>query len=418
MITLLRVGLNDRTIGTLTQLRSGGIFFAFDEDYLSDTDRPVLSQSFFRPSGDIIPESKITSGKLPAFFSNLLPEGHMRDYLAQRGGIKSSQEFRLIELLGQDLPGAVIITPMDGTPADRDHTHEPDVENGAPPYRFSLAGVQLKFSAIGERHGRLTIPANGIGGDWIIKLPAQNYPHVPENEYAMMSLAARIGIPVPEIKLVSLKDIGGLPEMGVMMGKQALAVRRFDRPSNAVAVAPLGAEQSRSLKIQRVHFEDFAQVYDIFPDKKYEGVSFANIAGMVWTLTGEEGLVDFIRRLTFTILIGNGDMHLKNWSFIYKDGKTPSLSPAYDMLSTVPYIPHDGLALKLADTKDMQAIELEHFRKLASKAQVPEHLVMQTVRDTIEATHIAWAEIRKHSDLPPEIGDLIQKHMDGVGLKS
>ena len=43
MITLLRVGLNDRTIGTLTQLRSGGIFFAFDEDYLSDTDRPVLS---------------------------------------------------------------------------------------------------------------------------------------------------------------------------------------------------------------------------------------------------------------------------------------------------------------------------------------------------------------------------------------
>ena len=402
MTNLLRVSLNDKTIGTLTQLRSGGIFFAFDEDYLSDASRPVLSQSFFRPSGEMIPESKITSGRLPAFFSNLLPEGHMRDYLAQRGGIKSSQEFRLIELLGQDLPGAVIIAPMDGTPADRSHTHEPDVANGEPPYRFSLAGVQLKFSAIAERRGGLAIPANGIGGDWIIKLPAQNYPHVPENEYAMMSLAARIGIPVPEIRLVPLADIGGLPEMGVMMGKQALAVRRFDRPA----------------KDLRVHFEDFAQVYDIFPDKKYEGVSFANIAGMIWTLTGEEGLVDFIRRLTFTILIGNGDMHLKNWSFIYKDGKTPSLSPAYDMLSTVPYIPHDGLALKLADTKDMCAIEMGHFKKLASKAQVPEHLVLQTVRDTVEATHIAWVEARKHSGLSQEICDLIQKHMDGVELRN
>ena len=79
MTNLLRVSLNDKTIGTLTQLRSGGIFFAFDEDYLSDASRPVLSQSFFRPSGEMIPESKITSGRLPAFFSNLLPEGHMRD---------------------------------------------------------------------------------------------------------------------------------------------------------------------------------------------------------------------------------------------------------------------------------------------------------------------------------------------------
>jgi len=56
------------------------------------------------------------------------------------------------------------------------------------------------------------------------------------------------------------------------------------------------------------------------PSKKYESVSFANITGMVWQLTGEVGLTDFIRRLTFTILTGNGDMHLKNWSFIYKDG--------------------------------------------------------------------------------------------------
>ena len=82
---------------------------------------------------------------------------------------------------------------------------------------------------------------------------------------------------------------------------------------------------------------------------------------MVWTLTGEKGLVDFIRRLVFSIKIGNGDMHLKNWSFIYTDGKKPQLAHAYDFVSTVPYIPNDSLALSLAETKDMGGISLIHF---------------------------------------------------------
>ncbi len=92
MTNLLRVHLNDDPVGTLTLLPSGGVFFAFDEAYLNAASRPVLSQSFFRPSGDLIPESKSSSGKLPPFFSNLLPEGTMRTYLAQRGGIKPSNE--------------------------------------------------------------------------------------------------------------------------------------------------------------------------------------------------------------------------------------------------------------------------------------------------------------------------------------
>ena len=82
---------------------------------------------------------------------------------------------------------------------------------------------------------------------------------------------------------------------------------------------------------------------------------------MIWILTGETGLLEFIRRLVFTILIGNGDMHLKNWSFIYVDGLTPELSPAYDFVSTIPYIPDNQLALNLAGEKNMNAIGLEHF---------------------------------------------------------
>lgn len=400
MTRILQVSLNNYPVGQLTQLTNGSIVFAFNENYLHDPNRPVLSQSFFNPSGKLIAESQPAKSILPAFFSNLLPEGILRNYLAQRANIKPSQEFKLIELLGEDLPGAVIIKPLESG-LDIHHEHEGKYENDQNLLRFSLAGVQLKFSAIAKWPQGLSIPTHGIGGDWIIKLPSQNYAHVPENEFAMLHLASEIGIPVPEIQLVSLKQINGLPQIGMLTESKALAVKRFDRKPNS----------------QRVHIEDFAQVYNIYPDKKYEGVSFANTARMIWTLTGEIGLTDFIRRLTFTILIGNGDMHLKNWSFIYADGHLPALTPAYDLVSTIPYIPSDGLALTLGDTKNMQSITLEHFKKLVKKAEVPEYLVLQTVRDTVSATFTTWNLLHKNYELPLDIIERIQKHMNSLALR-
>jgi len=397
MTALLQVFLQDVAIGTLTMLPSGKTFFSFNETYLQDPDRQVLSQSFFRASGELIPETKASSVKLPAFFSNLLPEGHMRNYLAQLGNVKPTAEFKLIELLGEDLPGAVTVVPMGGAGGLSQEPAEAKQGESKSAYRFSLAGVQLKFSAIAKRRGGMTIPAKGVGGDWIIKLPAQNYMHVPENECAMMQLAAMVGIPTPENRLISLGEIDGLPEMGMLAGKSALAVRRFDRVDG-----------------RQVHIEDFAQVYNVYPEKKYEGVSYGNIAYMVWTLTGESGLKDFIRRLAFSILIGNGDMHLKNWSFIYHDGKSAALSPAYDLLSTIPYLPNDKLALKLDNTRNMQSITLEHFRKMTQKSQLPQHMVLQVVRETVDATVTMWKENCKNFALPADLLACIDKHILGV----
>ena len=47
---------------------------------------------------------------------------------------------------------------------------------------------------------------------------------------------------------------------------------------------------------------------------------------------------EFIRRLVFNILIGNADMHLKNWSLIYPDRCRAALAPADDFVSTIAYI--------------------------------------------------------------------------------
>ena len=75
---------------------------------------------------------------------------------------------------------------------------------------------------------------------------------------------------------------------------------------------------------------------------RYRHRSYANIAAVLWAETGEGGTYEFVRRLVFSVLIGNGDTHLKNWSLLYPDGRTPVLSPAYDFVATLPYITGDN----------------------------------------------------------------------------
>jgi len=396
----LEIVLGEIRVGTLTLLEGDRTIFSFREDYINNAQRPVLSQAFINMAGELMTEFRPTRTKLHPFFSNLLPEGHLRTYLAECGGVKPEREYMLLELLGDDLPGAVIAKSDDNIRHAVKSGGEAETIKGEQPYRFSLAGVQLKFSAISESKGGLTIPAKGVGGDWIVKLPSQNYTHVPENEWSMLHLAGEAGIPVPETHLVLLNKIKNLPDLGIFSDRNALAVKRFDRKENG----------------SRIHIEDFAQVYSQYPKNKYGKVSYLNIAKMLWTLTGEEGLVDFIRRLVFTIIIGNGDMHLKNWSFVYHDGLTPTLSPAYDFVSTIPYIPNDTLALTLSHTKKFEEITINHFKKLAEKAELPAFIVVQTMREAIDTVMSVWETHRSHYELPREMTERINKHINSLNL--
>jgi serine/threonine-protein kinase HipA len=102
MSDLLEVSLNNTVVGKLVLAAGDRIIFTFDESYINETNRPILSQSFLSRTGDIITDVKSTHTKLPPFFSNLLPEGYMRKYLAEQGGVNPAREFKLIELLGED----------------------------------------------------------------------------------------------------------------------------------------------------------------------------------------------------------------------------------------------------------------------------------------------------------------------------
>ena len=84
-----------------------------------------------------------------------------------------------------------------------------------------------------------------------------------------------------------------------------MAVRRYDRAAGG----------------RRVHQEDLNQVFVQYPKDKYKKRNFSNVAAVVADQAGVAAGLDVVRRLTLSTIVGNGDMRLKNWSFVYPDGR-------------------------------------------------------------------------------------------------
>lgn len=367
----LTVWLHDTPVGILRLTTNEGTDFRLLESYKGAYPRPVLGQLFL----DDLNQVQHSRSRVPPWFSNLLPEGPLRELVAHQAGVHVSREFHLLHHLGEDLPGAVRITGdsqlLRPPPSDTDLPRD---QNGE--WHFSLAGVQLKFSARRSERG-LTIPVSGQGGDWILKLPDARYPNVPENEYATMRWAEACGIEIPEIALIPLSEIQGLPTDHLYREENiAFAIRRFDRSDTG----------------QRVHMEDFAQILGLYPEEKYQRHNYETLARLILALTGESGLDEFIRRLVFMAISGNGDAHHKNWSLLYPDQVHARLSPAYDLVSTIQYMDQDALALNLARSKRWQDVSLDGFRRLARRIGQDEVRMVEHVTTTVHRILSIWQQ--------------------------
>ncbi|MGW1464705.1 type II toxin-antitoxin system HipA family toxin [Streptomyces sp. NPDC002308] len=346
--------LHGARIGTLCQ-KGDYTRFVMSNRYLENPQRSVLGLRF----EENLRAPYASALRLPKWFSNLLPEGPLREWIADDRGVSLDREMELLAQVGHDLPGAVQILRTEGpeddwewqdTSAGKESGPEGD-EDGSP-WRFSLAGVALKFSMLS--HGdRLTVPAAGELGDWLVKFPDYRHADVPRNEYAIMSLATSVGLDVPDVRLLHRDQLVGLPDrMWPNSEEWAYAVRRFDRTEDG----------NRT----RIHIEDFAQVRDKYPQDKYMS-SFETVAAIAYRKQDVNSLREAARRIAFSVAIGNGDGHLKNWSLIYRDGRTPSLSPVYDLVSTVPYVPGDeveDLGLKFGGSKRFERVGLSGFERL------------------------------------------------------
>lgn len=337
-------------VGLLGSSNNTNWFESFDS-YWGLSERPILGQVFEDQGPGWKPSTHVV---LPRWFSHLLPEGILRRTAARAAGIHADREFDLIAALGaDDLPGAVRIVAADRSGTEHGLSSESegarDFQDG--PLKFSLAGLQMKFSVRNSDRG-LTVPVSGAAGDVILKLPdaRPDFGGVPTAEYAAMMLAMRAGIAVAEVTLVDARSIAGLEEWTSKFAEPSLAVARFDRASGG-----------------RVHVEELAQVMNVpvaRAEAKYRFTNFESVAVTLDELAGQFAVEQVIDRIVLNVLVGNGDAHLKNWAVVYGDAQTPALSPAYDIVPTVLYVPNDDLGLNLNKSKNFTAVTPNSFKRL------------------------------------------------------
>jgi serine/threonine-protein kinase HipA len=101
---------------------------------------------------------------------------------------------------------------------------------------------------------------------------------------------------------------------------------------------------------------------------------------------------------------------------IYPDGRNPRLAPAYDFVSTIPYIADNRMALSIAREKATNRLTAELLERFAQKAQVPTRLVLQTAQETLEKVLTLWPKIRKELPLDRKTRDLITDHIRSIPL--
>ena len=190
-------------VGTLVRDASGVMTFDVDENYirLGERDlssawrgkaRPTTSRSHACATGTT---SRRAATNLPSYFENLLPEGALLELVEKEFGTGAFDSFDVLRKLGMDLPGAILARAEAGDepPAAR---MTPSAKPTAPKViRFSLAGVQLKFS-MRSVNRRLTMPGVDESGDVILKLPTTTFPGLPEAEYTALQLA-KLAVSIP-----------------------------------------------------------------------------------------------------------------------------------------------------------------------------------------------------------------------------
>jgi len=245
--------------------------------------------------------------------------------------------------------------------------------------KMSIQGVQPKLSArLNIREGKFEIVDKG--GKYILKPQHHLYPQMPENEDLTMKLAHEIGLEIPPHGLVWSKD-----------GTLTYFIKRFDRKGQN----------------EKVPVEDFAQLAELSRDTKYN-YSMEKVAGLInkfCTFPAIEKLKLF-KLVVFNYLIGNEDMHLKNFSIITDDGKV-TLSPSYDLVNTtIEYKnnPNDEIALPLKGKKNKLSSNLlvDYFGIESCELTA---ISIEKVLETISSSVPKWKELIAISFLSQEMKD-------------
>jgi serine/threonine-protein kinase HipA len=401
---IAEVLLDEVEVGELIEEDDGYIEFRISERYRAMTRRPVVGQWFEDQRHGVQRGGR--AGDLPSFFANMIPEGDLRFRIGSRLGVAYEDDFGFLCAVGADLPGAIVVRAQGGEPPSSTPPPREDEASDAG-WRFSLAGVQLKFSM--KREGdRLTLPGKDDRGDWIVKIAFDSYPDLCANEWVTMQWARRAGFDVPEIELRALRDLVGAPHEADP-ATPVFVIRRFDRGPE-----PDGANR---VKRTRIHQEDFQQIVGRQPLKKYDDVTYEGVTVLATRIVGDSAYHEMLRRLVFMVASGNNDAHMKNWSVIYPDGIRAQLSPLYDQVFTAQWPDFSvQMALKLGGTKEFAAVTLARFRELARRSGQPPDEAEAIVTGAIAQIAAAWANVRDDAAVTDAYRTALRRHWQKVPL--
>ncbi len=405
MLRSLRVRLGTYDVGSLFALDDGRVYFRFDDAYVDDPQRPVLSQLYLASSEErsrtqlrhpaLAVNRGDGKGGLPPFFQNLLPEGQLRHHLIERAGIEPNDEFGLLAFCGRDLPGNVIVGEehLDEKALGRligqsFDSYELSSAQMPTPDGASISGVQPKVSLVKEAGGHYVMRSrDNKGRHFIGKLPASDYPNMPEVEFSSLTLAAAAGVNVCEHSLLPLSAIADHLPFGLRNDAQNfLLIHRFDRDAATVA---------HDSGNGRLHMEDFAQITGTPAADKYSGTYAAlGVVLLERSREGENDLFELLRRIKVNELLGNFDAHLKNFSMLYTTPHSAQLSPAYDIVAYSAYLSGHGHALAFCPgQKTRQLLTPAVLRALSNIWKIPEPKLQKVLIDTVARAMDTWPQL-------------------------
>lgn len=402
MSKTLNVYLNQRIVGQLIQDDYGQMVFEYDKSWLDNPDSTPLSQSLPLQS------DRFSRKECRGFFAGLLPEESKRDLVAKNLGISKKNDFAMLEQIGGECAGAITFVPEKDPPPSSHHRYREISEEelgrilellprqpllaGEDDLRLSLAGAQDKISVY-RVNGVLAIPLNGAPSTHIIK---------PENEHFN-------GLVTNEAFCLKLARLSGLDaataEIHYADGIEYLQIERYDR---------IVDQEGR---VFRLHQEDFCQALGVPSDIKYQsegGPTLKDCFDLIRKASSRPviDLRNFLDAVIFNLIIGNHDAHGKNFSFIYKSGKT-SLAPLYDLICTVYY---SGLTKKMAMKIGKEAISdqiyVQHFERLADDAGLAKPFVKKRVIELTEKVRNNLTEVNIDNQVAEKLRLLIDKRCD------
>ena len=238
-----------------------------------------------------------------------------------------------------------------------------------------IAGMQPKIMV----PDRPTVPIPSL----IVKAASAAYPGLAANEFLCLTAAKEAGIDTP---IFALSDDG-----------QMLVLDRFD------------LVESEDGKYERLGFEDIAalaglRVRDILSNRKYQG-SYQRIAELMRQLQlHSDNLQRFFEQVAFSVMVRNGDAHLKNFGLLYRSADNIWLAPMFDVVTTSiytytqyaggPELQDRTLALKLFAGKNQTRAypskkELEDFGQRVCGITQPARTlerIAQAMHDTMKKT--------------------------------